>query len=175
MYLTLTRKVRNGVLFVRLARNIICIGVFLYPDSKVHGANMGPTWVLSAPDGPHVSPMNLAIRVYYSGWAFYSSPCVPDILWPFMCCWQFCLRFQYGEVACWGCCYFWVNIHIWQFPTSQWLFITCYHNIANFTVHSVSRAHCTHCMMQYNAFWKAVICASCFVTVVWVVGLEQIK
>ena len=30
-----------------------------YPDSKVHGANMGPTWVLSAPDGPHVGPMNL--------------------------------------------------------------------------------------------------------------------
>ena len=34
-----------------------------YPDSKVHGANMGPTWVLSAPDGPHFGPMNLAIRV----------------------------------------------------------------------------------------------------------------
>ena len=32
------------------------------PDSKVHGANMGPTWDLSAPDGPHVGPMNLAIR-----------------------------------------------------------------------------------------------------------------
>ena len=32
------------------------------PDSNVHGANMGPTWVLSAPDGPHVGPMNLAIR-----------------------------------------------------------------------------------------------------------------
>ena len=32
------------------------------PDSKVHGANMGPTWYLSAPDGPHVGPMNLAIR-----------------------------------------------------------------------------------------------------------------
>ena len=32
------------------------------PESKVHGANMGPTWVLSAPDGPHVGPMNLAIR-----------------------------------------------------------------------------------------------------------------
>ena len=31
-------------------------------DSKVHGANMGPTWVLSAPDGPHVGPMNLAVR-----------------------------------------------------------------------------------------------------------------
>ena len=24
---------------------------------------MGPTWVLAAPDGPHVGPMNLAIRV----------------------------------------------------------------------------------------------------------------
>ena len=33
-----------------------------YPDNKVHGANMGPTWVLLAPDGPHVGPMNLAIR-----------------------------------------------------------------------------------------------------------------
>ena len=32
------------------------------PDSKVHGTNMGPTWVLSAPDGLHVGPMNLAIR-----------------------------------------------------------------------------------------------------------------
>ena len=32
------------------------------PGSKVHGANMGPTWVLSAPDGPHVGPMTLAIR-----------------------------------------------------------------------------------------------------------------
>ena len=32
------------------------------PDNKVHGAIMGPTWVLSAPDGPHVDPMNLAIR-----------------------------------------------------------------------------------------------------------------
>ena len=34
-----------------------------FPDSKFHGANMGPAWVLSAPDGPHVGPMNLAIRV----------------------------------------------------------------------------------------------------------------
>ena len=32
------------------------------PDNKVYGANMGPTWVLLAPDGPHVGPMNLAIR-----------------------------------------------------------------------------------------------------------------
>ena len=34
-----------------------------YPDIKLHGANLGPTWVLSVPDGPLVGPMNLAIRV----------------------------------------------------------------------------------------------------------------
>ena len=33
-----------------------------FPDNKVHGVNMGPTWVLSALVGPHVGPMNLAIR-----------------------------------------------------------------------------------------------------------------
>ena len=33
------------------------------PDIKAHGANMGPTWVLPATDGPHVGLMNLAIRV----------------------------------------------------------------------------------------------------------------
>ena len=34
---------------------------------------MGPTWVLSAPDGPHVGPMKLAIRInikYYIGKLF---------------------------------------------------------------------------------------------------------
>ena len=31
------------------------------PDSKVHGANMGPTWGRQDPGGPHVGHMNLAI------------------------------------------------------------------------------------------------------------------
>ena len=35
-----------------------------YPVSKVHGANIGPTWVPSAPDGAHVGPRNIAIRVF---------------------------------------------------------------------------------------------------------------
>ena len=34
------------------------------PDNKVHGTNMGPIWVLSAPGGPHAGPMNLAIWDY---------------------------------------------------------------------------------------------------------------
>ena len=32
------------------------------PDSKVHGANIGPIWGRQDPGGPHVGPMNLAIR-----------------------------------------------------------------------------------------------------------------
>ena len=44
-------------------RSVIDVtGQAYIPDSKVHGANMGSTWVLSAPGGPHVGPMNLAIR-----------------------------------------------------------------------------------------------------------------
>ena len=31
------------------------------PDSKVHGANMGPIWGPQDPGGPHVGPMNFAI------------------------------------------------------------------------------------------------------------------
>ena len=43
------------------------------PESKVHGANMGPTWVLSAPEGPHVDPMNLAIReIIFLKWQPFS-------------------------------------------------------------------------------------------------------
>ena len=36
------------------------------PDSKDHGASMGPTWVLSAPDWPYDGSMILAIRD--AGW-----------------------------------------------------------------------------------------------------------
>ena len=31
------------------------------PDSKVHGANMGPIWGRQDPGGSHVGPMNFAI------------------------------------------------------------------------------------------------------------------
>ena len=35
-----------------------------YPDSKVHGANMGPIWGRQDPGGSHVGHMNFAIWVY---------------------------------------------------------------------------------------------------------------
>ena len=41
---------------------LLCLEYHSVPDNKDHGANMGPIWVIAAPDGPHVGPMNLAIR-----------------------------------------------------------------------------------------------------------------
>ena len=35
--------------------------IIVSPDSKVHGANMGPIWGRQDPDGPLFGPMNLAI------------------------------------------------------------------------------------------------------------------
>ena len=36
-------------------------GIQSSPDSKVHGANMGPIWGRQDTGGPHVGPMNFAI------------------------------------------------------------------------------------------------------------------
>ena len=33
----------------------------IVPDSKVHGANIGPIWGRKDPSGPNVGPMNFAI------------------------------------------------------------------------------------------------------------------
>ena len=35
-----------------------------YPDSKVHGTNMGPIWGRQDPGGPLVGPINFAIWVF---------------------------------------------------------------------------------------------------------------
>ena len=48
-----------------------------FPDSKVHGANIGPTWVLSAPAGPHTGPRNPAIRVV-SRYKYTRHGCTPS-------------------------------------------------------------------------------------------------
>ena len=42
---------------------MLCSKIQHSPESKVHGANMGPIWVRQDPGGPHVGPMNLAIWV----------------------------------------------------------------------------------------------------------------
>ena len=52
-----------------------------FPDSKVHGANMGPTWGRQDPGGSHVGHMNLAIWVVLK--MPISPECItsPQILW----------------------------------------------------------------------------------------------
>ena len=52
-----------GVLCWLPSARFTAMELYRSPDNKVHGVNMVPTWVMSAPDGPHVGPMNLAIRV----------------------------------------------------------------------------------------------------------------
>ena len=48
--------------------------IFSYiPDSKVHGANMGPIWSRRDPGGHHVGPMNFAIWDYLN-WSFVFRP-----------------------------------------------------------------------------------------------------
>ena len=51
------------------------VSMDIFPDSQVHGANMGPIWGRQDPGGPHVGPMNIAIWdcMYW----FPKSPVIP--------------------------------------------------------------------------------------------------
>ena len=66
-FLVMNKKIYLYQIEPILTKTCLCIvgtePVDGFPDSKVHGANMGPTWVLSAPRGPHVGPITLVIRV----------------------------------------------------------------------------------------------------------------
>ena len=48
------------------------------PESKVYGANMGPTRVLAAPGGPHMGPINLVIRVASTCYMSFFQQCYYD-------------------------------------------------------------------------------------------------
>ena len=46
------------------------------PDSKVHEAHMGSIWGRQDPGGPHVGPMNLAIKDTDENTFTEHKPCV---------------------------------------------------------------------------------------------------
>ena len=48
-------------IYMQYRRSLAQFGTTDIPDSKVHWANMGPTWGRQDPGGPHVGPVNLAI------------------------------------------------------------------------------------------------------------------
>ena len=52
------QRLSQGVVIFRAATNH-------FPDSRVHGANIGPIWGRRDPGGPHVGPMNFAIWVSF--------------------------------------------------------------------------------------------------------------
>ena len=49
----------------------------MYPDSKAHGANMGPICGRQDPGGPHIGPMNFVIWGYTAVICYY---CMCDII-----------------------------------------------------------------------------------------------
>ena len=64
--------------------NLKACSIYTFPDSNIHVAHMGPTWVLSAPGGPHVGPMDLAIKVVNCFYCFINT--VSDMLISFYFC-----------------------------------------------------------------------------------------
>ena len=52
-------------MWTSMVKSILFFAIWMaYPDSKVHGANMGPIWGWQDPaGGPHVGHVNLAIWV----------------------------------------------------------------------------------------------------------------
>ena len=48
-----------------IIKHIIGLVLRTFPDSKVHGANMGPIWGRQDPGGPHAGPMNFAIWDFF--------------------------------------------------------------------------------------------------------------
>ena len=72
------RRIRGRILNINRTYGHLSNGNCAVPDNKVHWANMGPTWVLSAPDGPHVGPFEPC----YQGWLACSlSPNVAMCQW----------------------------------------------------------------------------------------------
>ena len=54
---------------LRTATNYCIAGaIVIFPDSKIHGANVGPTWGHKDPGGPHVGHTNLVIWVVAIIW-----------------------------------------------------------------------------------------------------------
>ena len=120
---------------------------YSYPDNKVHGANMGPTWVLSARDGPHVGPMNITIRVI------------------FVVCWHYPLRsllltiIQYSTVMTLSTLFYIYTIRILAGVNSWWFLLAMYLALAGNSypdhIHtSIPRVYKWHHMIPLS--WNGV-------------------
>ena len=117
-----------------------------HPDSKVHGANMGPTWVLSAPDRSHVGPMSLAVRAVpnkYLGHEKQTSEA---------CISKYMIMLTIKNIE---------NLVMWKWAHWPWLYIMSplpfSQNIWGVFSHKqVSRAGKSNCIPQY--LWYVINC-----------------
>ena len=81
--MTRTKTKHNIPVSISYGMYCICesqLILWVDPESKVHGASMGPIWVQQDPGGPHVGPMNFAILV-----SLPSSWLLQDLFWHFLC------------------------------------------------------------------------------------------
>ena len=77
-------------IYVQVFFNAIYKGLGNFPNSNVHGANMGPTWGRQNPGGSHVGPMNFAI------WAMFAT----DASTRYKPCVYWCIRmFMKGTIS----------------------------------------------------------------------------
>ena len=53
-----------------------------HPDSKDHGANMGPIWGRQDPGGPHVGPINFALWAIIQAMALNRQHAITLIAYP---------------------------------------------------------------------------------------------
>ena len=77
------------------------------PDSKVHGANMGPIWGRQDPGGPHVGPVNFAIWVCTSSRVLSSHILIPTSLILPVC---LLLQVPFGTMVALLCMWFGISL-----------------------------------------------------------------
>ena len=149
-----------------------------YPDSKIHRANMGPTWGWQDPGGIHVVPMNLAIRVTMIFTKFcLEYPCrnssrqsLHRVCWclGFLCCQDISRHDFDGRLSCLHC--EWLSCNYFRLKVCNG---TKYENIFTFlsnnsgcygwkgtmksTVLLTQLLNVRHCSKSFHSLWPSDI------------------
>ena len=97
----------------------------IYPDSKVHGAIMGPIWGRQEPGGPHVGPMNFAIWVLSHCCHIFLWLCVWDGC-TIICCWFHIYPRKAGFCDVYCCALLWC-VQIIEYIMTWWSYSFCLH------------------------------------------------
>ena len=99
------------------------------PDSKVHGANIGPTWGRQDLGGPHVGPMSIAIRDLLL-YGTYPSMCLFRLLgfWNAKVA-RFWLQLNVSDQ------YYWLRISLWLLWPLVYFYIKLFTSYIHIYIH----------------------------------------